>query len=88
LIDLKCGMNTGEVLFGLLDTQTRSEVTVIGSTVNLASRIESIAVKDQIIVSEQTKKLVQEKFAFNRINVKGKIQSYPEIEFVYKVDTI
>jgi hypothetical protein len=23
LIDLKCGMNTGEVLFGLLDTQTR-----------------------------------------------------------------
>lgn len=85
LIDLKCGMNTGKVLFGLLDTQTRSEVTVIGSTVNLASRIESIAANDQIIITEQTKTLVQERFRFNRINVKDKIQSYPEIEFVYEV---
>jgi class 3 adenylate cyclase len=70
----------------LLDTQTRSEVTVIGSTVNLASLIESIAENDQIIITEQTKTMVQERFRFNRINVKGKIQSYPEVEFVYEVE--
>jgi class 3 adenylate cyclase len=37
-IDLKCGINSGEVLFGRLGTDNRDEITVIGRVVNLASR--------------------------------------------------
>jgi class 3 adenylate cyclase len=39
-IDLKCGINSGEVLFGRLGTDDRDEITVVGRVVNLASRLE------------------------------------------------
>jgi len=84
-LDVKCGINTGVVLFGLLDTDTRSQVTILGSPVNLASRLESVAENDQIIISPYVKDLIQNEFNLQRVVPKEPIQSYPEIGVVYEV---
>lgn len=84
-IDVKCGIHTGSVLFGLLETNSRSQVTIVGSTVNLSSRLESIAENDQIIVSAQVKDLIQGKYDIQKVSLEKHIQSYPEIDTVYEV---
>jgi len=84
-LDIKCGINTGVVLFGLLDTDTRSQVTILGSPVNLTSRLESIAQKDQIIISPYVKDLVRDKFKSQKVILKEPLQSFPEISIVYEI---
>lgn len=48
------GLNAGEVIAGTVGTTERMEYTVIGDSVNLAARLESIAGPGQILVSAQT----------------------------------
>ena len=65
--DLRCGMNTGNVLVGLILTDMKDQLTTIGSNVNLASRLESLANKDQIIVSPSTKIRIKDQFSLRTI---------------------
>jgi class 3 adenylate cyclase len=78
-------VNTGAVLFGLLDIDTRSQVTILGSPVNLASRLEAVAEKDQIIISPYVRDLIQSEFELQKFVPKKSIQSYPEIDVIYEV---
>ena len=39
-ISLKCGIHLGDVLIGLLETKYRNQITLIGSNVNFANRLE------------------------------------------------
>ena len=48
------GINTGKVAAGFLGSDLYSEFTVIGSEVNLASRVESYSMRGQILISENT----------------------------------
>ena len=52
-VNLKCRIHCGNLLFGLLDMGSRYQITSIGSSVNLASRLEGVAEEDEIIISEQ-----------------------------------
>lgn len=61
-VDLKCGINTGDVLFGLLETKFRNQITITGTNVNLASRLEGEAKNDEIIVSKGTMNKCKKKF--------------------------
>lgn len=63
-IKIGIGINSGEVIVGNVGTTNFMEYTVIGNTVNIASRLESISKKkpNSIIISKKTRELVSHAF--------------------------
>jgi len=55
----RMGIATGFCTVGNFGSEDRMNYTILGSTVNLASRLESSAEPDQIVVSEETKNLIE-----------------------------
>ncbi len=53
-IQVGIGLHTGEATIGYIGSDKRSEYTAIGDTVNLAARLESNAIGNQILMSEAT----------------------------------
>lgn len=53
-IEMGVGINTGEVVVGNIGSQTRTKYAVVGSNVNLTSRIEAFTVGGQILISDST----------------------------------
>lgn len=51
---LGIGINSGEVIAGVLGSELHSARTVIGEQVNLAARIEAFCLRGQVLVSEAT----------------------------------
>lgn len=77
---LHVGVNTGLVIAGRVGDASRSDYTVIGDTVNLASRLADLSESGQIIVSEHTWGATRHAFAFQQLEparVKGKDEPIP-----------
>ena len=63
-IQIRAGINTGEVVVREIQTgDTQSEYTPIGHTINLASRLQSLANAGSVVISDETRKLVEGYFA-------------------------
>ncbi len=81
MIDIGCGLNTGEMTVGNMGGDQRFDYTVMGDSVNLASRLEGTTkeYRTRIIISEYTKAAIQNPNLFvlrelDLIVVKGKTE--------------
>jgi class 3 adenylate cyclase len=57
-VEMGIGVNTGEVVVGNLGSHKRTKYGIVGTHVNLTSRIESYTVGGQILISESTRQEV------------------------------
>jgi len=63
-LKVRMGISTGYCTVGNFGSVQRVDYTVLGSTVNLASRLESICQPKKILVAPETKTLLEKDFEF------------------------
>ncbi len=59
-LEMGIGIETGPVIMGNIGSETRMKYSVIGATVNIASRLESQTTGGQIVIGEKTYHLVKD----------------------------
>jgi len=84
-LKVRIGISTGYCTVGNFGSVQRVDYTVLGSTVNLASRLESICQPKKILVAPETKTLLEKDFEFEAqeaIKLKGFSQPVIPYQFL------
>ena len=85
-LDIGIGIDTGEVFLGNIGSPERMEFTVIGDTVNVASRFSGLAKGGQILITRDTVDSLNTEVEYNelpRSAVKGKSEKQEVFEIPY-----
>jgi class 3 adenylate cyclase/tetratricopeptide (TPR) repeat protein len=73
-LQMRIGINTGVVVVGRIGTDLHMEYTAIGDTINLASRLQSLAQPGSVLISDSTYKTVAgffETLELGELEIKG-----------------
>ena len=73
VLEMGIGINTGEVIVGNIGSEKRTKYGVVGSHVNLCGRIESYTIGGQILISPQTRSMID-----CELNVAQELEVYPK----------
>jgi class 3 adenylate cyclase/DNA-binding response OmpR family regulator len=76
-MQIRVGVNTGEVVSGNIGSETRMDYTVVGDNVNVASRLESVSRAGEVCISESTYRDVEGFIAATKLEpvyVKNRMQ--------------
>ena len=58
-VEVRIGINTGEVVMRMVQTGGHTEYSPVGHAINLASRMQNVAPAGGVVVSEETRRLVE-----------------------------
>ena len=83
-LSIGIGINTGEATVGIVGAEMRSEYTAIGSTVNVAARVESLTKGGQILVTQATANELGGRFQLEGPRAEP-VKNIPEPVNVYQV---
>jgi len=83
---MRLGLNSGPVIVGAVGSDLRMDYTAVGDTVNLASRMQTMAQPGTVLVSRDVHKMTRDFFKFKslgKLAVKGKeepVEAYQLLE--------
>ena len=84
-VHLGIGINSGTAIVGNIGCMGRFDYTAIGDTVNTASRLESMALPGQILISETVYAEVESRVSVDRVgalSLKGKAQTVETYQII------
>jgi hypothetical protein len=90
-LDIHIGINTGMVIAGEVGSDEKRDYSVMGDTVNLASRLENASEKGQIYVGPQTYRFTKNDFDFKELEpiaLKGKQHPVPIFELLSREEKL
>jgi len=82
---VRIGVNTGYVTTGKVGQEREGDFTVYGESVNMASRMETNAPINSVLINEETKAIIEHEFSFTSLGL-IEVKGYDKKIAVYTVN--